>query len=111
MPVKEILKLPPITGRSIKGIEQAFGFQLYDWQKDYLLGNHCKIPYDRRCSGKTFAYCLKLLLSDGELIKRRDLFRYRDGNHGTHYNSWLARYIWDINKTLVTAGFETRVVE
>lgn len=89
MPVKEILKRPPITGRSIKGIEQAFGFQLYD----------------------TFAYCLKRLLSDGEPIKRRDLFKYRDENHGTHYDSWFAGYIWDINNKLLAAGFETRIVE
>jgi len=90
-------------------IEKAFGFPLYDWQKDYLLGNHCKIPYGQRCSGRTFAYCLKLLLSDGEPIKRRDLFKYRDKNHGTHYDSWFARYIWVINNTLLAVGFETRL--
>lgn len=95
----------------IRKIEKAFGFTLYNWQKDYLLGNHYKFPHGRRSSGRTFAYCLKLLLSDGEQIKRGDLFKYRDKNHGTHYNSWFARYIWDINKILVAAGIETRIVE
>lgn len=95
----------------IRKIEKAFGFPLYDWQKDYLFGNHCKFPHGRRCSGRTFAYCLKLLLSDGEPIKKRDLFKYRDENHGTHYDSLFTRYIWDINKILVSAGLETRLVE
>lgn len=90
-------------------IEEAFGFPLYDWQKDYLLGNHYKFPRGRRCSGKTFAYCLKLLLTDGKPIKKRDLFKYRDENHGTHYDSWFVGFILDINNTLVAAGFETRL--
>jgi hypothetical protein len=30
-----------ITEEMIPRIEQAFGFRLYDWQKDYLLGNLC----------------------------------------------------------------------
>jgi len=95
----------------IQKIEEAFGFPLYEWQKDYLLSNHFKFPYGQRCNGKTFIYCLKLLLSDGDPIKKRDLFKYRDKNHGTHYDSWFAGYIWDINKILVAAGFEMRIVE
>ncbi|WP_312432790.1 hypothetical protein [Lacrimispora sp.] len=95
----------------IRKIEKAFGFPLYDWKKDYLLGNHYKFPHGQRCIGRTFAYCLKLLLTDGGSIKRMDLFKYRDERHGTHYNSWFAWYIWDINNTLVAAGFETRVIE
>lgn len=95
----------------IRKIEKVFVFPLYDWQKDYLLGNHCKFPHGQRCSGRTYAYCLKLLLSDGEPIKMSDLFKYRDEYHGTHYDSWFAGYITDINKTLVAAGFETRVIE
>ena len=93
----------------IRKIEKAFGFTLYDWQKNYLLGNHYKFPICGRSNGRTFAYCLKLLLTDGETIKKRDLFKYRDERHGTHYDSWFAGYITDINKTLVAAGFETRV--
>ena len=105
------IELKKIDLLDIRKIEKAFGFSLYDWQKDYLLENHYKFPYGRRCSGRTFAYCLKLLLSDGEPIKHRDLFKYKDENHGTHYDSWFVRYIRDINKTLVAARFETRIVE
>ena len=99
-----------ITEEMISKIEQAFGFPLYDWQKDYLLRKR-DTRMGGRNNGNTFVYCLKILLSDREPIKKRDLFKYRDENHGTHYDTWFAGYIWDINKILVAAGFETRVVE
>lgn len=102
------MKLKTIDLSDIRKIEEALGFSLYDWQKDYLLGKK-NIRMGGRCNGNTFAYCLKILLSDREPIKKRDLFKYRVGNYGTHYNSWFARYIWDINETLVVAGFETRL--
>ena len=89
----------------VQRIEKAFGFPLYDWQKDYILGKR-NTRMGGRCNGNTFAYCLKILLSDGQPIKKRDLFKYRDENHGTHYDSWFAGYIWDINKVLVAAGAE-----
>lgn len=94
----------------IQKIEKAFGFSLYDWQKDYLLGKR-NTRMGGRCNGNTFAYCLKILLSDREQIKKKDLFKYRDERHGTHYDSWFARVALDINNTLVAAGFETRIVE
>lgn len=104
------MKLKTIDLLDIRKIEEAFEFPLYDWQKDYLLGKR-NTRMGGRCNGNTFAYCLKLLLSDREPIKKRDLFKYRDEHHGTHYDSWFAGYIFDINKTLVAAGFETRVIE
>lgn len=51
---------------------------------------------------------MKLLLSDGVPIKRRDLSKYRDGEYGNH--RWFVDYALEINDTLVEAGFETRVV-
>lgn len=104
------IELKTIDLLDICKIEKAFGFPLYDWQEDYLLGKR-NTRMGGRCNGNTFAYCLKLLLSNGEPIKKIDLFKYRDERHGTHYNSWFARYIWDINKILVAAGYETRIVE
>ena len=88
-----------ITEKMIPRIEQAVGFPLYDWQKDYLLG---------RRNGNTFAYIVKLLLSDGEPIKRRDLLKYLDGEYGNR--RWFTDYVLEINDTLMKAGFETRVV-
>lgn len=41
-----------ITEEMIPRIEQAFGFRLHDWQKDYLLGNPCDFPSeDQRQAG------------------------------------------------------------
>lgn len=98
-----------ITGDLIPKIEKAFGFQLYDWQKEYLLGktNH---RLGGRRNGKTFAYCLKLLLSDGEPINRREVFRYRDGEHGLRYHDWFRNYCLEINDILTKNGFKTRII-
>lgn len=50
---------------------------------------------------------MKLLLSDGEPIKRMDLFKYRDGEYGNR--RWFADYVLEINDTLTEARFETRI--
>lgn len=93
---------------TIKKIERTFGFPLYDWQKDYLLG---KMQYRAggRRNGNTFAYCVRLLLSDGKPISVKDLEKYSDEAHGSSYPKWFASYCTEINKRLVTAGFKTRV--
>lgn len=99
-----------ITEGMIPKIEQAFGFHLYDWQKDYLLEKPYTYSYGRRRSGRAFAYCIKLLLSDGKLIKRRDLFKHScSAEHGTRDWRWFAEYALEINDKLVAAGFETRM--
>lgn len=56
-----------ITWKMIPQIEKAFGFRLYKWQRNYLLGNRRYRTKHRR-NGNTFAYCVKLLLSGGESI-------------------------------------------
>lgn len=97
-----------IDDNTIKRIEQAFGFQLHGWQKDYLLGK-TRYRAGGRCNGNTFAYCVKLLLSDGEPIQRRYLSIYRDEEHENGYPRWFAGYALEINDKLVKAGFETRL--
>ena len=96
-----------IDDKVIKRIEQAFGIQLYNWQKDYLLGKR-DIIRSGRCNGKTFAYCIKLLLSDGDPIKSRKLCKYADG-YGNRYQECFAGYALEINDKLMAAGFETRL--
>lgn len=93
----------------IAKIEEAFGFPLYDWQKDYILGKRNSRIGGRR-NGNTFAYCVKLLLSDGEPIGRRELTKWADGMHGSRYPQWFAGYIMDINEKLINAGFKTRIM-
>lgn len=84
---------------------------------DYINGNAIiffgkKINRTRhRHNGNTFAYCAKLLLSDGppikvELLKRG---RYADEMHGTYYRMWFAQYLLEVNDALVKAGFKTRI--
>ena len=97
-----------ITDEVIKKVENIFGFALYDWQVDYLKdkGNICR---GQRANGKTFVYCLKLLLSDGEKIQKEDIFRYRD-ERSTRYSQWFVNYCLGINEKLVMNGIETRIV-
>lgn len=111
-----------ITDETIKKIESIFGFPLYEWQKEYLKED-ILIPTFGRCNGKTFAYCLKLLLSDGERIRRcdeikcgdkrkirkEDIFRYRD-NMCSGYSKWFKRYCLEINQALVENGFDTIII-
>lgn len=96
----------------ITEIEKAFGFRLYKWQRNYLLGERDHRTRHRR-NGNTFAYCVKLLLSDGEPInpKLLDRGKYADEFHGVYYRIWFARYLLEINNTLKKAGFETRIKE
>lgn len=97
-----------ITDEVIENIENIFGFSLYDWQKKYLQGEVEAIP-SGRYNGKTFAYCIKLLLSDGEKICKRDIFKYKDGKHG-NYARWFKGFCLEINEKLIENGFETRIV-
>lgn len=99
-----------ITNETIKKIEKIFGFSLYDWQKEYLKGQR-EYRIGERRSGRTFAYCLKFLLSDGEKIEKRQVFKYRDEEHGSSYPKWFAGYCLEINEKLIENGFETRIFD
>ena len=55
---------------TISKIERALGFELYDWQKEFIFRDY---PYSRdieriRQSGKTTAHCIKTCLSSGNPI-------------------------------------------
>ncbi|MCJ8020805.1 hypothetical protein MUY40_28105 [Blautia sp. NSJ-159] len=96
----------------IPKIENIFGFPLYDLQKSHLLGKPHDYFYDDRCNGKTFAYCLKILLSDEKSIPRKPnaFMRLSDSTfYSARYNKWFAGYLYEINKKLESAGIHTRV--
>lgn len=99
-----------ITIEMIPVIESTFGFQLYDWQKDYLLGNLNRLPVGRR-NGKTFAYCVRFLLSDGEPIDRENICNYIDGYHGLNYIGWFTKYCIEIDRVLKKYGLKTRLLD
>lgn len=98
-----------ITAEMIPQIEKAFGFELYDWQRDYFLDNPHNKPTDRR-SGRTWSYCVKLLLCREkpiQLRRRSDLFQFVDSYHGDRYLTWFADYLLEINQILIDNGFKT----
>lgn len=62
-----VLILPSKNDEVIYNIEVAMGFKLYDWQKAYILGlSDYRMP--GRQTGKTTAYMLKIILSEGDPI-------------------------------------------
>lgn len=102
-----------ITDEAISKIEQVFGFTLYDWQKKYLKGDDSARPAGRR-QGKTFAYCVRLLLQEWspygfpiDLSKPNMIDKMVDEYHGPGYNRWFRAYLRDINVLLIEAGFTT----
>lgn len=99
-----------ITDTTIHEVEEIFGFALYDWQKNYLLG---KTNYrsSARCNGNTFIYCVRLLLSDGYDISKKNIYKFEDEYHGTQYYRWFTRYIIEIDNELKRNGFKTRLVD
>ncbi len=100
-----------VTEEMLTGIERIFGFKLYDWQKEYILGK-TDVRKGGRRNGNTFAYCIRLLLSDGEPIPRKysALRSKADAAFPDEgYKTWFARYLLEINDTLTKAGFKTRI--
>ena len=99
-----------INDEIIKKIEDIFGFCLYEWQKAYLEEKNGYSFNTGRATGKTFIYCLKLLISDGEEITRNDLMKwYVDERHGANYPKWFANYCMEINQKLIDNGIKTRL--
>lgn len=106
-----------ISEELIPKIENAFGFPLYEWQKEYLIGNPFEKPKDRG-SGRTFAYILNLLLSDEKPIKVRgirppyetELWHMNDESHGLSYKVWFFNECMRMNRILAENGIKTRIV-
>lgn len=97
-----------ITDSTLDKIEKVFELHLYDWQKDYIKGITNERPVGRY-NGKTFAYCIRLLLEDREKISVRELGKYKDEVHGSGYQRWFCGYLIEINKVLRDNGFETNL--
>lgn len=67
-----------IDDELIQKIEKAFGFSLHDWQKAYIKDESDFISGGRG-NGKTFAVCLKLLLTNEQTIKKSELRKFALG--------------------------------
>ncbi len=101
-----------ITNDTLSRIEEIFGFKLYGWQRDYIKGSTDTRIGGRR-NGNTFAYCIRLLLSeDRGDIKWSDvlMWKYSDEWHDRNYQRWFIGYLRDINDKLTQSRFETNLV-
>lgn len=106
-----------ITDDLLNYLETLFGFKLYDWQKSYLKGNDNSFLKSGRRNGKTFTYCLRLLLEKREpfvIDDFRDTRRHKskmaiDECHGPHYEHYFCDYIYDLNRQLIEAGLQTNL--
>lgn len=88
-------------------IKEAFGFELYDWQKKYLRDEPIDFPIGRRV-GRSFATNLKALLGDGDTVTFDELKRRRCmGKQERIYVDGIL----DMNARLRAAGFTTNVIK
>jgi hypothetical protein len=96
-----------ITEEMIPHIEKALGFELYNHQKDYLLGNG--LLMGGRGSGKTTAYCVKLALSDGEPLNLQKMEDIADEwslpNHRQYARGFFKHELMRIRGKLEVYGF------
>ncbi|MCY9539161.1 hypothetical protein M5X00_29430 [Paenibacillus alvei] len=90
-------------GTTIPIIEKALGFELHQWQREYLkTGIYSKFG---RVSGRTTAYCIKLALTyQGGPIRIKDINNLRDEEHGGIYPRWFNRFFLKIWECLKDAG-------
>lgn len=103
-----------ISSELIAEVEQALEIELYVCQKDYILNGYLACS-NENCTGKTTAYCIKLLLTEGKTIKMwsfENTCTYIDKvNTGVQYKDWFRKYLARIYKKLNDAGIETRQIE
>ncbi len=108
---------PKRPEKKIKQIEQALGFELFEWQKAFIFegkdyGGDIRFA---RCAGKTIAHCLRVCLSEGKTIIASaggaDLQQF----FGEDGISWLRRDFFinelrNVYEILNNAGIETRKI-
>lgn len=100
-----------ITNAMLGRIQAAMGFELRDWQVEYLRTGAQQYNVGR-VSGKTTMYCIALALSEGPPILGRELHQYADM---PRLNSGYSRIFFpsiflEIWKKLKTAGLPVRKV-
>lgn len=103
----------------IEKLESIFGFKFRDWQKRYLKGDDTAIYGRGRGSGKTFIYCLRVLLEERAAFRLADFrsIRNKRGEFLTDVDCrerdhliLLLHSLQTINAKLVSAGFKTNLI-
>ena len=74
---RETAREQQAADRLIKHIEQALGFELYEWQRLYIITGIWQPP-EGRLHGRTTAYILRLLLDQSKPLLLYELqYSYR----------------------------------
>ena len=112
-----------IWSKTFKKVEEALGFELYGWQKDFISMEIDFIPVGGRANGKTLAFILRYLLNyetNLYLFNNRNLWlgAYYDNlfpvderweNH-RYTHCVYPQYVMEINSKLRANGIETYLV-
>lgn len=100
-----------ITYDVISRIEEIFGFELYPWQLDYLIGDDSGFELAGKGTGRTFVYCIRLLLENREPFDLSNWDHIRmlsdDNEHGPTYYIYFKQYISDLDIKLQRNGLRT----
>lgn len=102
-----------IDEQAISKIEQLFGFKLYDEQRIYLLTGEDKFISGKRKQGKTFAYCIKLALSEGTPLDIKSVKGIKEVQDEVYdnYHMFFKIYFKQIWRKLKNNGFQVRVLK
>ena len=98
-----------ITTQQIQLVEKALGITLYYDQIQYI--RHGIDGFLYRRSGKTTAYIVRLLLTEGPSIKKREVGKFSDMKHLQHYsNTFFIDEVRKIKDKLDAVGLKTREI-
>ena len=102
---RETAREQQAADRLIKHIEQALGFELYEWQRLYIITGIWQPP-EGRLHGRTTAYILRLLLDQSKPLL---LFMGRQYQSvPMQYAGWFRHEIRSIYEQLRAAGVPVR---
>jgi hypothetical protein len=91
-------------------IENALGMKLYEPQKNYLLSDGDYSWQGDRGSGKTLAYCIKLVLSEGKPLDMRYPERFSDLDYAHYSRSYFRQMFMEVWNKLNDYGFRVREI-
>lgn len=95
-----------MTESDITKIEEVFGFKLFEWQKDYLLGKTIRITGGRKV-GRMFIISVKMLLDP-----HHEKFKIDDIQLAIKpkVNAYLIKDLKHVNDRLIAGGFSTNLI-
>lgn len=96
-----------LLSTDFKKLKEAFGFELYDWQKKYLRDEPIDFPIGRGV-GRSFATNLKALIGNYDTVTFNELKRRRC--MGKQERIYVDN-ILDMDARLRAAGFTTNVIK